>query len=487
MRRLTLALVMIMPISQTAWSNLLFIKNGIVAFEIRNNGSATFPKGYLNYQSGSITGGETGFSYQGVPKSRTRTDGTFLVAGIVRPATPPPGTGLRFSYSGTTMAEAATNGDFFSRAGLFQLWVKSITFNWDQAYSNNDALNIRQDLNTEVQYPEYNTDPLYNAPAAYTRNLATPQIVVTFGMQPAVDGTIKIQGISTDVGGALSNTYSSDVTFSGGQSSPTPFTMQLPTPDRIMKTQEYWDWDVIEGGASMPMTNTGPHTIYTLLGLPLSPWSTLAGHTYNPWVSALDFAIDPSKGNAHNTATQMDATSAITNYIHWNYGLTYETQGGRPFYSTSTGSFLHLQAYMTKMYGSIVNCYDQAAALTALTTLIGIPSMYLYMDPYGYLNPTHLLGIPGLCNNPFFDGYGLPDEYKVPLVDVDDAGRTWFRNHAFVEMNSSVIFDACGGPFLGSADRQGFIDATIDQSTQAESQEAGTISKIGVKSLLTLD
>ncbi|KAL6405255.1 hypothetical protein AUP68_12099 [Ilyonectria robusta] len=83
-----------------------------------------------------------------------------------------------------------------------------------------------------------------------------------------------------------------------------------------------------------------------------------------------------------------------------------------------------------------------------------------YMKPFGYINPTHLIGrveIPpnpknpdAQCNNPF---YGNPDYNPPMLCDFDTAGRSAFDNHMFLTINkgtSPFVLDACCGPQLGT-------------------------------------
>ena len=94
------------------------------------------------------------------------------------------------------------------------------------------------------------------------------------------------------------------------------------------------------------------------------------------------------------------------------------------------------------------------------------------MDPFGYINPTYLVGITSLCNNPFFEGAGQPQ-----LVDVYAAWRTSFGNHAFVTLAGKVD-DATGGPYLGTDTEAQYINNAIDKSTPAEAASAGDVGDI---------
>ncbi len=133
-----------------------------------------------------------------------------------------------------------------------------------------------------------------------------------------------------------------------------------------------------------------------------------------------------------------------------------------------------LTNYINKSNGNIVNCYDQASAVYSLGKLLGIGIEYRFMNPFGYINTTNLVGV-GNCNNPFYplSTSGL----KIAGSDATSPVRTGFGNHAFTKFSGN-IYDACAGPQTGSQTEATYVNNVIDISTQAEANVAGSTSNI---------
>ena len=89
---------------------------------------------------------------------------------------------------------------------------------------------------------------------------------------------------------------------------------------------------------------------------------------------------------------------------------------------------------------------------------MGVELAWIYLEPFGYINETNLIGLPN-CNNPFYALTGDP-----AFVSVDDPRRTAFGNHAFCEYNSGIL-DACAGPHLGDENRNAYLATSIDTTT----------------------
>ena len=152
---------------------------------------------------------------------------------------------------------------------------------------------------------------------------------------------------------------------------------------------------------------------------------------------------------------------------------------------------MRLTGYMTKSRGSIVNCYDQAAAVQTLGTLLGIDIKYNYMDPFGYINKVNLVGV-GECNNPFFNDPDITsDTNKIPLINPPSGNNSFiypeisgFGNHAFTMYNGQV-FDSCAGPVLGISVAD-YITNTIDKSTDDKEEVSGNAGDIVVQTFNNL-
>lgn len=175
------------------------------------------------------------------------------------------------------------------------------------------------------------------------------------------------------------------------------------------------------------------------------------------WVEALRFVF--KKGGVGGLNSSESIAAAIARLCHTRHGMAYDTvRGGSHFGAGPKGTTqFELMSYMAKDgdAGNIVNCYDQAAAIQSLAGAMGVRLDWIFLNPYGYIKPTTLVGV-GLCNNPFFKGNG-----SNPLVEWDSSKRTAFGNHAFANLGSRTL-DACAGPHVGTETFRQYLEAAID-------------------------
>jgi hypothetical protein len=95
---------------------------------------------------------------------------------------------------------------------------------------------------------------------------------------------------------------------------------------------------------------------------------------------------------------------------------------------------------------------------------------YQYMEPFGYLAETDLIG-EGQCNNPLYR-LAPKEEDKVKLVDSKNlVGTRIFNNHAFSIIDNKV-FDACVGPHLGTETVDEYIKKAVDNPKPTASATA---------------
>ena len=83
-------------------------------------------------------------------------------------------------------------------------------------------------------------------------------------------------------------------------------------------------------------------------------------------------------------------------------------------------------------------------------------SAWLFLQPFGFINPTDLVGV-GMCNNPFFG-----DDPSKRLVDWDDPDRSSFYNHAFAVTYGATVVDACAKPHLATETPEEYLTDSID-------------------------
>ncbi|ORX88919.1 hypothetical protein K493DRAFT_358922 [Basidiobolus meristosporus CBS 931.73] len=128
---------------------------------------------------------------------------------------------------------------------------------------------------------------------------------------------------------------------------------------------------------------------------------------------------------------------------------------------------------------SLVNCYDQAAAVEVALSL-GIDYncvAWEYHQKFGFIPRKASLVGWGPCNSPFFKG-----NIKYQIVEENETTRHYFRNHAFLSWSPDfhpekeekffekhpdpskytkvkmLAIDACAGPHLGDEERGTWID-----------------------------
>jgi hypothetical protein len=217
----------------------------------------------------------------------------------------------------------------------------------------------------------------------------------------------------------------------------------------------------------------------------MTPWYDNGDQ--HPWVSALDFVIETA--GTKNKQTVPDVQSTITSFLHSDYGLEYDTMGGSPSYFRFLMFPTKTEFEFTKFVAKTktkVNCHDLASAVSTMANLIGSGSRYHFMGPFGYINQTHLIGVPGQTNNPFFNaGGGNCTGGQLTGVDAVNPIRCPFGNHGFVQLTGNV-YDATVQPHLGTETLGMYITNSIDTSTAAELLLAGNATHVKGASTLTL-
>lgn len=157
----------------------------------------------------------------------------------------------------------------------------------------------------------------------------------------------------------------------------------------------------------------------------------------------------------------------VAQIIHWMFSvisnLIYDSTNGNSSYSNMDYSARTvLLEYSQILAGSrpSCNCYDMAAFLQyQLLYSVGINVKFAFLEPFGYLRITDLIG-QGQCNNPFFNN---PLYSRSKVVSATDNRRSSFGNHAFVYLlEEDWAADACAGPHLGRETIQEYLDAAID-------------------------
>jgi hypothetical protein len=348
--------------------------------------------------------------------------------------------------------------------------LEAVRFNWDFDAATNDAINLRGGPKTNEVFDLSVGEWIrggQNLPACYVTNVS-PVLRARFTIQPASLSNCTVHAAGGPFGGVLSTNLS----FSGGDSGFVPLAAVGNTGDTVGRARFDLDWMAtgLEGD-SFPaerVVKTHNHVLYTIFREPLSPWKkTPFGDDQNAWTNALEFALVTA--GAAGSDSETNALAAITQHLFSGHGLVYDTAEGKSTYLTN--STFRLSAYMeksgnsdTNRAGNIVNCYDQACAVSILGQLLGLDAEVIFLHPFGYINPINLVGI-GQCNNPFFSSTNAV--VNTPMASPDDIRREYFSNHMYVLFDGTV-FDACAGPSLGTQTHATYLSTVVDTSTSSE-------------------
>ncbi|KAG6819035.1 hypothetical protein H0H93_016065 [Arthromyces matolae] len=201
---------------------------------------------------------------------------------------------------------------------------------------------------------------------------------------------------------------------------------------------------------------------------------------------ALKSDYQPKASTAVADRDLFHARMVLEVYYEWN--KYYDTMGGEGLFARNThfnvwnwgGDFWLTRYSAPDAQGRpggnerIVNCTDQAAMLELSCGLNAKTTSWLVLQPYGYINTTHLVGwinaanVPYNVNNPFFQ-----ENVNRALVAVNDPYRTSFGYHAFnaerrtwTSNSNWGIYDACAGPHEGTENYTEYVRNAIDVSPQ---------------------
>jgi hypothetical protein len=132
----------------------------------------------------------------------------------------------------------------------------------------------------------------------------------------------------------------------------------------ILSDPHFW-WKIENingsGSSAYSMNTSGPHTVYTILAEPVSPWNNTFGSSKNAWTNVLDYSCDWA-------ATATDENSAvekITTGAYSEFGKTKTYKGSQ---SRTPSNF----CYLTKMLATnAVDCRDMSAVVQLFTRILG--------------------------------------------------------------------------------------------------------------------
>lgn len=258
-------------------------------------------------------------------------------------------------------------------------------------------------------------------------------------------------------------------------------------PDNIQWLKGSILWDV-EGGGLMATAGSTYVELFFVFDDP----SKLTFFSDGVWAEVLRFLFE--KGKIRGVGKKGEAVKKVTEYCFTIKNHKYDIKKGASNFGGASKTF-ELLDYM-KPTDDKVNCYDQTYAVIVFSGSLGLAVDGLFMDPFGFLNLTNLVG-RGSCNNPFpyqkFNreiarlktsmtgkiklSLSVPKVEKYLVVKDADPDRQPFGNHMYCEYKSK-IFDACAGPSVGVEDRVGYVKANIDSITALNAKYSGLPGKV---------
>ncbi|MFN0057645.1 MAG: dockerin type I repeat-containing protein [Planctomycetota bacterium] len=411
-----------------------------VPFTITNSSASAVTVSIV--QALATGGGQTATTFAGGVPAIVVSAGATLNTSIV--------TGALASLNGASDVGVAVEGQLAEEFVIYDLKVASIAFN-HSTDNLGDAVEARRSRLVDILIPEYLAGVRSHEVLYVGGQL--PDFKAIFQLAPAdLALTFTIDALD---GGDLGTIAPITVPFTGGTSGDVFITLSQPTPMIVARHDLTWNWRAGLAGSAPYSFSATTHTVYTVLGVPTSPWNpTTAGGNRQPRVDALvvlaDFAADAT--------TLQEARSQI---VHAGFDLPsfrYDTVSGSSGYGTFSGSTFNfnLDMYIAQGYGgtgTVVGCcYDACSIMVCFSNLNGDALNWLASGSgfvggfFGYLNCLDPIGLTTpYSNNPFTLSAFTRDD---PICGQDSSSassnRSGFGNHTFGGLGTggtAVIYD----------------------------------------------
>ncbi len=297
----------------------------------------------------------------------------------------------------------------------------------------------------------------------YNFNYSEKPAVMKFGQASKASIKVKVDSKGISGNGVLKGTikgyvFEGKLSLSSGEKTVSVTLSKSPEDLQYLKGTMIWE---AEGGGVIEAAGTSFVELFFIFDDP----SKLEFFEDGVWAEALRYVFENSivKGKNIEKEAVVEVTKLCFNIKYHEYDIIF----GASSFGGGTQIF-ELTKYILPKYLR-VNCYDQTYAVVVFSGALGLPIDGLYMNPYGFLKQTQLVGW-GQCNNPFpskkfkrSSVVGSKEEDYL-LVANDDPDREPFGNHMFCEYDNE-IFDACAGPYLGKGDRNVYVFDGVDSKT----------------------
>ncbi len=245
--------------------------------------------------------------------------------------------------------------------------VTEITFNHNTAGWTDDAINIRKNISTAVNIPEWTkgkTEPK-DSPAAFVGGRS---VKVMAKFKANRDGVYTIY----TTGGPF-RLKSTTVKIQGGVSTPAWITLESTSlPKTVSVTDVTWSWKRKLWWIFSQKFEASHHRFYILLDEPREPWKQSPfPDAQNPWAEALDYACSWASGEGSLDGAEEKITDALNSGPY-----SYDMNNGATHYGVYGPRKYNLTAFLDRLAGgwgagSIVNCSDCGMSVTTFSNLLG--------------------------------------------------------------------------------------------------------------------
>jgi hypothetical protein len=301
------------------------------------------------------------------------------------------------------------------------------------------------------------------------------------------EGQFMLYGTLKGNGGALLK-MKSEETFklTGENESDERFYMRIDLPSDLQHFEGNSDWKVEEVGTGREyiICEHPRLEVFVVYGDPTNK-ETFPFYANGVWVEALRLMFRAAKVTGLREPNEI--SSEVTEYCYLRHGMIYETYLGRfcffaPYNDANRQGLFYLMQYIKRKSlreqkdgppppENAVSCMDQAAAVQVFCGCLGVKVEWMWVQPFGYIIPTFLVGIKDQCNNPFFGNKEKYTESKMVPADQKEK-RSKFGYHVFVKVcPDGFIRDACAGPHIGSENLEDYLKSSIQYDISLENHK----------------
>jgi hypothetical protein len=271
------------------------------------------------------------------------------------------------------------------------------------------------------------SDDLVHAPVADAGPLVLSwDVAPVLHLEPAAESALGPTGFAD---GDIEVTVDGATVLSGSPVVPgAPVEVELPAAT-VVGVQE-GDLIVRFWSAGQELASVSvPYRFYRTLGA-----STMGfeGMSYHPWPAMIDAALRAIDG----TEPDHDAVaSAVTEWVYYDLGLTYDTVSGASRYSEYGGFSwdeprFYARDFLNRAYGNVINCSDAGNIVITYSNMLGAELHHIVILQNYDLNFLLAIGGDAWVSCPF--GPGICG-FSYHAVATDDGAQTVWDATAAVD------------------------------------------------------